>query len=381
MLRADKRIAIVSVPAAIAGKKNPSMRGRFAAASTLSLSLALVLSAPGLAAEGADIPRTASGKPDLSGTYDVATLTPFERPTSLGEKRDLTDAEAAAVAERARRSAEYASRPSDPERGAPREGGNVGGYNFFWIDAGNGAFKVDGRWRTSILVDPPDGRLPPMTEEGKKRTNDRLALWRRDLQEGSEGAWWLGLGIGPYDNPEVRPFGERCLLGFGSTAGPPAKPVLYNNLKRIVQTDEHVVIVNEMNHDARIVPIGGEHGSPELRRWLGDSVAHWDGDTLVVDTVHFRPGEASLSAPDFTINFVTSADMRVVERFTRVDENTLLYQFTVDDPSTWTTPWTGEYPWPASTTKMHEYACHEGNYALGNIMRGARLAEREKEAR
>ena len=341
------------------------------------LTLVLVTGSPGFAVEGADVPRTASGRPDLSGTYDVATLTPFERPASLGEKLDLTNEEATAIAQRAKAQADFTSRPSDGERGAPRKGGNVGGYNFFWIDAGNGAFKIDGKWRTSIVVDPPDGRLPPMTKDGLERRNTRLAMWRRDLQAGAAGAWWLELGLGPYDNPEQRPFGERCILGFGSTAGPPAKPVLYNNLKRIVQTEDYVMILNEMNHDARIVPIGGEHGSPEVRPWLGDSVARWDGDTLVIDTVHFRPAESSLSTPDFTINFVTSGDLHVVERFTRADENTLLYQFTVDDPSTWTRPWSGEYPWPATDTRLHEYACHEGNYSLGNIMRGARLAEQE----
>lgn len=337
----------------------------------------LLASSPGFAAEATDIPRTASGRPDLSGTYDVATLTPFERPASLGEKAALTAEEAARVARRAQTSAEFASRPSNPERGAPREGGNVGGYNFFWIDAGNGAIKIDGKWRTSILTDPPNGRLPAMTAEGSDRMNDRLAMWRRDLQAGQAGAWWLELGIGPYDDPEQRPFGERCILGFGSTAGPPSKPVLYNNLKTIVQTEDHLVILNEMNHDARIVPINGKHGSPELPRWLGDSVAHWEGDTLVVDTLHFRPAEASLSAPDFTINFVTSGDLHVVERFTRTDEDTLLYEFTVDDPSTWTKPWGGAYPWPATDTRLFEYACHEANYALGNILRGARLAEQE----
>ena len=351
--------------------------GRLTLAFALLLSATLGVTSPGFAAEGADIPRTATGRPDLSGTYDVATLTSFERSRSLGEKVAQTDEEAAAVARRAQVTADFANRASDPERGAPRQGGNVGGYNYFWLDPGNGAFKIDGKWRTSILIDPPDGRLPPMTEEGLERTNARLAMWRRDLQAGQPGAWWLDLGIGPYDDPERRPFGERCILGFGSTAGPPAKPVVYNNLKRIVQTEDYVVILNEMNHDARIVPIGGVHDSPAVRRWLGDSVAHWEGDTLVIDTVHFRPGESSLSAPDFTINFVTSGDLHVVERFTRVDEDTLLYQFTVDDPSTWTTPWTGEYPWPATDTKLHEYACHEGNYALGNIMRGARLAEQE----
>lgn len=338
---------------------------------------ALLASSVGFAAETADVPRTASGRPDMSGTYDVATLTPFERPSSLGETMALTAEEAAKVAQRAQSSHEFANRPSDPERGAPRQGGNVGGYNFFWIDAGDDAIKIDGKWRTSILTDPPNGRLPVMTEAGLQRRDDRLAGWRRDLQAGKGGAWWLELGLGPYDDPETRPFGERCILGFGSTAGPPAKPVVYNNLKTIVQTEDHIVILNEMNHDARIVPIGGEHGSPETRRWLGDSIAHWDGDTLVIDTVHFRPGEASLSAPDFTINFVTSADLHVVERFTRTDADTLLYQFTVDDPETWTTPWSGEYPWPSSDDKLHEYACHEANYALGNIMRGARLAEQD----
>ena len=349
------------------------------AAATLIV-VAALLPAPALAADGASIPRTANGRPDLSGTYDVATLTPFQRSAALGEKKELSDEEAAAVARSAAARADFASRPSDPERGAPRAGSNVGGYNLFYIDAGEGAIRIDGRFRTSILVDPPNGRLPEMTAEGAERTGARLAGWRRDLQESGEGAWWVALGIGPYDDPENRPFGERCLLGFGSTAGPPAKPVLYNNLKRIVQTEDHIVILNEMNHDARIIPIGGEHGPTGVRRWLGDSVARWEGDTLVIDTVHFRPGEASLSTPDFDINFVTSEKLHVVERFTRVDIETLLYQFTVNDPGTWTRPWSGEYPWPASDTRLHEYACHEGNYALGNIMRGARLAEREAEA-
>jgi hypothetical protein len=178
---------------------------------------------------------------------------------------------------------------------------------------------------------------------------------------------------------ELRPFGERCVLGFGGSAGPPARPVLYNNLKRIVQTEDHLLILNEMNHDARVIRIGGEALPADQRRWLGDSVGHWEGDTLVVESRNFRPGEAPLSAPDFTLNVVTSGELRVVERFSRADDGTLLYQFTVDDPETWSAPWSGEFPWPAADTKVYEYACHEGNYALGNIMRGARLAEREAE--
>ncbi len=338
-----------------------------ALALALFLTSMLVAWSAGFAAEGADIPRTASGRPDLSGTYDIATLTPFQRPVSLGEKLDLTDKEAAAVAQRAKAQAEFTSRPSDPERGAPRQGGNVGGYNFFWIDAGNGAFKIDGKWRTSIVVDPTDGRLPPMTEQGLERTNARLAMWRRDLQAGQAGAWWLDLGIGPYDNPEQRPFGERCILGFGSTAGPPAKPVLYNNIKRIVQTEDYVLIVVEMNHDVRIVRLNSEHEPPEVRKWLGDSIGWWEGDTLVVDTTNFR------EQPSFSR---ASKDLHVIERFSRIDKDTVRYQFTVDDP-TWTEPWSGEYPWPSSDNDLYEYACHEGNYALGNIMRGARLLEDE----
>ncbi|HUP22895.1 MAG TPA: hypothetical protein VNB06_08130, partial [Thermoanaerobaculia bacterium] len=171
-----------------------------------------------------------------------------------------------------------------------------------------------------------------------------------------------------YDDPELRPLGERCLLGFGSTAGPPMLPVMYNNMKRIVHTDDTVMILAEMNHDVRVVRLDSEHEPAEIRKWMGDSIGWWDGDTLVVDTTNFRE-DTGLS--------MASKDLHVVERFTRIDADTLLYQFTVEDPSTWSQPWSGEYPWPASDDRVYEYACHEGNYALGGILRGARLLERE----
>ena len=157
-------------------------------------------------------------------------------------------------------------------------------------------------------------------------------------------------------------------MGFGSTSGPPMLPVLYNNLKKIVQTADHVMILVELVHDARIVRMNQEHAPPEIRKWLGDSVGHWDGDTLVVDTTNFsdKPGLRQ-----------ASRNLHVVERFTRVDDETLLYQFTVDDPTVWTAPWSGEYVWPASDDRVYEYACHEANYALGGILRGARLLEAE----
>jgi hypothetical protein len=345
-----------------------------ARASLLALPVVGAFAAPA----AAEVPRRPDGRPDLSGTYDTATLTPLQRPERFGDKQFLTDQEAAAIAaSEAARFAEDAV-PSDPDREAPPVGGdgsegaagNVGGYNTFWVDRGSGAFRLDGNWRTSILVDPPNGRQPPMTAEARRRFASRLGGNRPNRGD----AWWLEReGPGPYDDPEQRPLGERCLLGFGSTAGPPALPVLYNNLKRIVQTDDTVVIVTEMNHDARVIRIDedGEHDPPEIRKWLGDSVGRWEGDTLVVETTHFgsRP---SLSA--------ASPSLRVVERFSRIDEHTLRYHFTVEDPSTWTAPWSGEYPWVATGDLLYEYACHEGNYALGNILRGARLLEAEAQA-
>jgi hypothetical protein len=326
---------------------------------------------------GSKIPRMPDGRPDLSGTYDTATLTPLQRPERFGDKQFLTDEEAAEIArgEAARFAADAV--PSDPNREAPPVGGdgsegaagNVGGYNTFWVDRGEGAFKLDGNWRTSILIDPPNGRQPPMTAEARQRFAARLGGGGGAARANRGDAWWVDTPPPwPYDNPEQRPLGERCLLGFGSTAGPPALPVLYNNMKRIVQTRDAVLIVTEMNHDARVVRLAGEHDPPEIRRWLGDSVGRWEGDTLVVETTNFGP-RPSLGA--------ASPGLRVVERFSRIDDKTLRYHFTVDDPATWTAPWSGEYPWVATGDSMFEYACHEGNYALGNILRGARLLEKE----
>ena len=337
---------------------------------------ALCLAATPAVGEDGDIPRTASGHPDLSGVYNVATLTPLQRPDHLEGKATLTDAEAEAIAERWRNYMAKDSAPSDPNRGAPPAGGTefyipefegaaggVGGYNAFFVDIGNASFKIDGAWRTSIIVDPPNGRLPPLSERGMAR----VASSRERMQENTGTAWWVNQETGPYDDPEMRPLGERCLLGFGSTSGPPMLPVMYNNLKRIVQTEDTVMILAEMNHDARIIRIGGEHEPDSVRKWMGDSIGHWEGDELVVKTINFR---------ETTGLMLGSEDLRVEERFARIDEATLRYRFTVEDPN-WTAPWTGEYPWPATDERVFEYACHEGNYALGGILRGARVLERD----
>jgi hypothetical protein len=248
--------------------------------------------------------------------------------------------------------------------GSTGAAGNVGGYNRFWIDPGTTLVTVGGQKRASIIVDPPNGRLPPLLPAAQERNAERQLRTPSDEPENIDP----GLeSPDAYDDPERRPLSERCLLGFGSTSGPPALPVLYNNLHQIVQTNDTVLILSEMVHDARIVRMNGEHRPAHLRAWHGDSVGRWEGDTLVIDTTNFT---------DQTRFLGSGEDLHVTERISRTDARTLLYRFTVEDPSTWLTPWTGEYTWPVADGLLYEYACHEANYALGNILRGARLRER-----
>jgi hypothetical protein len=319
------------------------------------------------------IPRMPDGHPDLQGTYDLATLTPIER--QAGTPLVLNDEEAKKLEQQAASRKAYGDTPLKGDRQAPPVGGdgssgaagNVGGYNSFWIDAGSLYTVVDGRKRASILIDPPDGRIPQMTPQARQRfarnvrpTSDQTA---REDDPGFEGN-------GAYDDPERRPLGERCLMGFGSTSGPPALPnYFYNNLHQIVQTRDQVMILTEMVHDARVIRLNGEHLPKTITRWMGDSVGRWEGDTLVVDTTNFSEKTRFRGA---------TANLHVVERFTRVDNKNLLYRFTIEDPDTWTRPWTGEYTWPTTGEQLYEYACHEGNYAMGNILRGARLKEAEE---
>lgn len=332
----------------------------------VAVSAALTMPLPGHAAE----------RSDLSGTYNVATLTPLQRPKRYEGKATITPAEAKAVAEYWANNLAKDSAPSDPNRGAPEVGGTevyvpefagaaggVGGYNAFYVDIGESNFMIDGKYPTSIITQPENGRLPAMTDYGKAQAMAAGA----NQGENTGTAWWIDREVGPYDDPELRPLAERCLLGFGSTAGPPALPVMYNNMKRIVQTEDYVMILNEMNHDARIIRMNSEHSSSDVRKWLGDSIGRWEAETLVVDSTNFRE-ENGL--------FLAGKDLHVVERFSRMDDGRLLYQFTVEDPA-WVEPWSGAYVWPASEDQMFEYACHEGNYAMGGILRGARILEEE----
>jgi hypothetical protein len=333
--------------------------------------------APGRAAatRGGTLPRTPDGHPDLQGTYDLATLTPLERPAAFGTQLTMTDEQARRLEQAMAVRRERASLPDRADRAAPPVGGdgstgaagNVGGYNNFWVDNGTAYVTVNGQKRTSIIVDPPNGRVPPLNAEARQRQAARTVRTTSDEQESDDP----GLEApGAYDDPERRPLGERCLLGFGSTSGPPALPVLYNNLHQIVQTKDAVVILNEMNHDARIVRLNSRHLPPKVRGWMGDSIGWWEGDTLVVETTNFS---------DKTRFRGSSDALKVTERFSRVDARTLLYRFTVEDPHTWDSAWSGEYTWPATDELLFEYACHEANYALGNILRGARQRERDAE--
>ncbi len=334
--------------------------------------LALTLLCVSAFAHG-ELKRTADGKPDLSGFYDSGTLTPLNRPEQFGDKQFMTRAEADALTLASVSNLRQANQDSDPDRAAPKKGGDgqqalgaggVGGYNAFWIDPGSGMVEIDGKIRTSIVYDPANGRQPEMTAKGMMKVADNFSSFSY-LNDGT--ASWLDTdGPGPFDGPEELALAERCLLGF--SAGPPSLPGLYNNFKRIIQTEDHILILLEMVHDARIIRMNTAHGSAQNQQWLGDSVGRWEGDTLVVDTINFRE-DTGLYGGD--------ANLHLIERFDLQDNGDLIYDFTVEDPSAWTAPWSGEFVWKHTRDKVYEYACHEGNYAMGNILRGARLLEQE----
>jgi hypothetical protein len=358
------------------------MRQRFVASASVSVLAALFLTPVSpMAAQSSkpavkthSVRRMPDGHPDLQGIYDLATITPLERPA--GSSLVLTKAEAA------RREAAYAQerakgdQPIEGNRTAPPKGGdgsvgaagNVGGYNTGWLDPGSTFTVVNGEKRSSMIVDPQDGKVPPLIPAAAKRFAGLRGRPTSDTQESNDPG--LDPTPGAYDDPERRPLGERCLLGFGSTSGPPILPnYFYNNLHQIVQTRDSIMILTEMVHDARLVRMNAQHLPKNIRRWMGDSVGHWEGDTLVVDTTNFT---------DKTRYRGSTENMHVVERLTRVDDKTLLYRFTIEDPATWTRAWTGEYTWPVTDAHIYEYACHEGNYALTDILKGARLRDKEK---
>ena len=302
----------------------------------------IVSLAPAPAVAQNEAPRTAWGAPDLQGIWDFRTITPMERPEELGEQAFLTEEEAANLEQA---TVDRNAQLLQAEARRTEAGGNVGAYNNFWMDRGT---RTVSNRRTSLIVDPPNGRIPPVTAAGQAR-KDALAERRGR----------------PAYGPEDRSMGERCILGFN--AGPPMEPRAYNNHAQLFQTPDHVVILNEMVNDARIVPIDGRGHLPnDVTQWRGDSRGRWEGDTLVVETRNFHTDTA------FSERQGSSPDMLLTERFTRVDDGTLLYEATMDDASTWTQPWTFEVTMFRTEEPVYEYACHEGNIGMDGILTGAR---------
>ena len=311
--------------------------------------------APSVAAPSAKTPgtwsaRTPDGQFDLEGVWDFSTITPLERPSGL-EKQTFTDEEAVAFErdENQRQNRDLI----DPKKGGGQYlPGSVIPYNEFWYERGN---KIIGDKRTSLIVDPPDGRIPPLTPDAQQRL-DALATIAREEQ----------LGLVRADSPQSRSLADRCILGFN--AGPPMTPGAYNNYVQITQAPGLVTLLVEMVHDVRVVSVDGRPRLPSaIRQYKGDSRGRWEGRTLVIETTNFLR-ETSFRG--------SSANLNLVERFTRIDANTLLYEFTVNDPRTWTKPWTAAIPMKKVDAPIYEYACHEGNYALRNILAGARAQEK-----
>jgi hypothetical protein len=330
----------------------------------MKFSIVIGLVLPAMAsADTYKVPRTADGHPDLQGTWTNATLTSVERPRTLGERLVLNETEALQMEQRMKDFAAASDQPSDLSQELPK-GGGVGGYNVFWFDPANKVATVNGERRSSLIVSPANGQVPELSEAGNQRLAARTA-------RAAQGA---------FDGPEQRALGERCILGFGTNSGPPMLPVMYNSNYQIVQNRDAVVIHVEMVHDARIIRLGGQHPPAHIRKWMGDSIGRWEGDTLVVETTNFNPAQPIQIGQGATYRSIPiSPSLKVMERFTRVGARTIKYEFTVEDPDTFSTAWRGEIPFNYTDQPIYEYACHEGNYALPGILAGAR--EEEKSAK
>jgi len=304
--------------------------------------------------------KTADGQPDLQGVWDFRTVTPLERPKELADKEFLTQAEAdeyerKAVAERDADSNRQTTATARGVVNGTEETNDVAlAYNQFWWDRGT---NVIGTRRTSLVVDPKDGRVPARIPSAQKRFEELTKLRERTAT-----------------GPEDRSVGERCIMGFN--AGPPMLPAGYNMNVQIVQAPGYVALLNEMVHSVRIVPLDARaHLDGNIRQWSGDSRGHWEGNTLVVDTTNFNDVGTS-----FANNYGTTPTLHLVERFTKADANTLLYEFTVEDPATWAKPWSVQLPMRLSELPIYEYACHEGNYGMFGLLSGARAVDKASEA-
>jgi hypothetical protein len=339
-------------------------------------------------------PRLADGTPDLQGVWTNSTATPLERSPALGTRRSYTKEEVAKIEGTARARVDNDSKPSDPSaKIAAAALPPVGNYNQFWTDRGMQVAVIGGENRTSMIIDPPNGRIPPLTPQAQQRTGRNPAARPPQAGQGGRNSGALGEAftgpdgfptgsgseesseaaagqsqVGRADGPEQRGLGERCIIGFGSTSGPPMLPTMYNSYYQIVQSPGFVTILVEMVHDARIIRIGGKHLPKSIKKWMGDSIGHWEGDTLVVETTNFRPEQSYRGSSESAV---------ITERFTRTANDEIVYRFTVDDPAAFTAKFTGENLFTGVDSSVYEYACHEGNYGLPAILAGAREEERK----
>lgn len=331
----------------------------------LSLPLSSLLTGNALAQNfdapaGWTMPRTEYGHPNLQGYWGNQTQTPMERPADLVDKPVYSEEEARALEQRLRDQLNGVVTVLDPDRPAPEAGARVGqeaeAEN---TDVEVGFTRINGEYRTSLVVDPADGRFPFRDDNG--RTRDIYGQWRAQ-------------GFGEFDGPEIRPAGERCLSAIGTM--PPMALLPYNSNVQIVQNKDYVMILGEMVHDARIIRLNGEHQPEHVKTWFGDSIGHWEGDTLVVHTTHFRP-----EISNFRI--VSSGELQVDERYTLVNEREILYRYTVTDPQIYKQPYSVEMLLHRMepNEKMYEFACHEGNYSMEIILRGARQQEHDERLR
>ncbi len=310
--------------------------------SVIALALLCAIAAPGQVTTKWT-QRTPEGQPDLEGYWSNVTITPLERPAELAGKEFFTEQE---LAEK--------EKQAEKPRSAEEIAGTIAHYDFHQYGLDRTQTKHALNLRTSLIVDPPDGKVPPLTPEAKKRAAERAEARKK---------------MGPYDGPESRALGERCI--YNVTEGPPMLPPAYNANLQIQQGPGYVAILQEEIHDVRIIPLDGRpHLGPNIRQYLGDSRGRWEGNTLVVDTTNFN---------DRTNFRGASENLHVIERFTRVDADTILYEFTVEDPTTWTRSWKAELPMSKIQGPIYEYACHEGNFDMVNNLTAARAQEKAAE--
>ncbi|MDE0508089.1 MAG: hypothetical protein F4234_00395 [Gammaproteobacteria bacterium] len=318
--------------------------------------MSLAMFCAGAAAQDYEIPYTEWGVPDFQGVWKHATVMPFERPEALGEQRTYSEEDVLELERRVQQQFDADNEPLDPDRPAPVVAESlppIGNYDLFWRDDAQFLPTIGGEFRTSAIIEPANGRMPEVRQEARERM-----LAARGGRQGRNN-----------DGPEGRSLGERCLVAFGNLSGPVMSPVIYNSHLQFVQSPGYITIVAEMVHDARIIPIGGERNpaAAAQRKWMGDAIGRWEGDTLVVETQYFNDWHSLRGLP---VDNIT-----ITETFRRESDFKLIYGFRVNDPSVFAGEFYGEYPLSRIDEPIYEYACHEGNYGMFGILQGARRLE------